>query len=164
MKLSAALICFLFLFGACKTPQQDAALSKVDEQNSVKPGDSIHFGGEVTKVEYPTGPVVCLEGLESFSLACLEKQLNIHIPCNRLRTEYFQYTEGEIVTIVYPDSSRISILCGTQADLSLSDKEASGRYQKKIVVKGYQLTYEDVSEARLPIFEKAFELLERDIK
>jgi hypothetical protein len=86
------------------------------------------------------------------------------VPCNYLRTDYFQYTEGEILTITYPDSSTIEILCGTQADISIEDNETNGLHHKKVTVKGYQLIYENVPEQKLRLFNAAFDLLKEDIE
>jgi len=86
------------------------------------------------------------------------------VPCNYLRTDYLQYTEGEILTIHYPDSSTISILCGTMAEISTEENKTKGLYNKNIIVKGYQITYADVPEQKLQLFNNAFKLLNEDIK
>lgn len=86
------------------------------------------------------------------------------MPCNYLWTDYFQYTEGQILTIHYPDSSTISILCGYEAILSIQDNKTEGLHYKKVIVKGYQVTYANVPGQKLRLFNNAFELLNKDIK
>lgn len=126
--------------------------------------DSINFSGSITKVVYPSNRLPCIDSLTNYSFNCLGSKLKIHVPCNYLRTDYFQYTEGQILTIHYPDSSSITILCGTQADLSIEDNKTKELYDKKVIVKGYQITYENVPEKRLRLFNTAFELMNKDIK
>lgn len=86
------------------------------------------------------------------------------MPCNYLRTAYLQYTEGQILTIHYPDSSYIRILCDDMTTLCNEDNETNDLHHKKVIVKGYQITYDNVPEQKLQIFNKAFELLNKDIK
>ena len=92
--------------------------------------------------------------------------MQIRVPCNYLRTDVFWYTEGNILTIAYPDSSSIRILCGSNATIEL--KELSERnsklFYKKVNVKGHELIYEDVPKNMVRIFDRAFDLLETDIK
>ncbi len=126
--------------------------------------DSIHISGSITEIIYPSSRRPCKDSLTNYSFNCFGNKLKIHVPCNYLRTNYFQYTEGEILTIHYPDSSTISILCGTEADLSIPDNKTKGLHHKKVIVKGYQLSYENVPEEKLQLFNNAFELLNEDIK
>lgn len=107
---------------------------------------------------------ICKDSLTNYSFNCLGSNLKIHVPCNYLRTDYFQYTEGQILTITYPDSSTIEILCGTQADISIQDNKTEGLFYKKVIVKGYQVIYENVPGHKLQLFNNAFELLNEDIK
>jgi len=125
--------------------------------------NTIHFSGSKTKVIYPSRNA-CRDSLITYSFNCRGNDLKIHVPCNYLRTDYFQYTEGEILTIHYPDSSTISILCGADADLSITHNKTKEVYSKKVIVKGYQVTYENVPEQKLQLFNNAFELLKEDVK
>jgi hypothetical protein len=126
--------------------------------------DSTNYSGSVTKITYPTKRHFCQDSLTNYSFECLGNRLEIHLPCYYLRTEYLQYTEGQILTIFYPDSSTISILCGTQANLSIDEKKTNERYSKKVVVSGYQFTYTNVPKNKMHIFNKAFDLLNKDIR
>ena len=126
--------------------------------------DNMNFSGGMVKVEYPSDPLPCKDSLTNYTFNCLGNDLNIHIPCNYLRTDFFQYTEGRILTIHYPDSSTISILCGTEANINLPGDNTKGYYFKKVVVKDYQIAYENVPGQKLRLFNKAFDLLNEDIK
>ncbi len=127
--------------------------------------DSTNFSGKwLATVDYHSNRPTCKDSLSEYSFNCLGNNLKIHIPCNYLRTNYFQYTEGQILKITYPDSSTIGILCGTLADISVSDKKANGLNNKKVIVKGYQLTYDKVPNQKVRLFDKAFEQLNKDIK
>lgn len=156
-------ICTAFLLLAACSIRNDG---KSAAAHPVKPDtieDSTHFLGRVAKVVYPSNQL-CKDSLSEYTFDCLGNTLKIHVPCNYLRTVYFQYTEGEILTIHYPDASSISILCGTQASFSNAESSTNGLHHKNVIVKGYQLTYSNVPEQKLRIFETAFELLEKDIK
>ena len=107
---------------------------------------------------------ICKDSLTNYSLDCDGRKLEIHVPCKYLRTDYFQYIEGRILAIIYPDSSSIRILCGANADISIQDNKTKGLHYKKVNVKGYQVIYEDVPGQKLRVFDKAFELLKTDIK
>lgn len=124
----------------------------------------IHISGSITKVVYPSKNLTFQDSLADYFFDCLGNKLKIHVPCNYLRTDYLQYTEGQILIIHYPDSSTISILCGTMTDLGVQDKKTIGLYDKKVIVKDYQITYANVPEQRLKLFNYAFELLDIDIK
>jgi hypothetical protein len=100
----------------------------------------------------------------NYSFDCDGSWQKIHVPCNYLRTDYLQYIEGQILTIHYPDSSTISILCGSNMDIGITDNKTKGLHYKKVIIKGYQLIYEDVPRQKLRLFNNAFELLNRDIK
>ena len=127
--------------------------------------DSIHFSGEwLTKVDYHSNRPACKDSLTEYAFNCLGNNLKIHIPCNYLRTNYFQYTEGQILKITYPDSSKIGVLCGTQANISVSDEKNNGHHCKKVIIKGYQFTYDKVPNQKVHLFDKAFELLYKDIE
>jgi hypothetical protein len=126
--------------------------------------DSTNFSGRLAKVVYPSNRLSCIDSLTDYSFNCLGNELKIHVPCNYLRTDYFQYTEGQILTIHYPDSSTISILCGYEASLSIQDNKIKGLYYKKVIVKGYNVTYANVPGQKLRLFNTAFELLDKDIK
>ena len=126
--------------------------------------DSTNFSGRLAKIVYPSNGLPCLDSLTDYSFNCLGKELKIHVPCNYLRTDYFQYTEGQILTIHYPDSSTIGILCGTQANISIQDNKIEGLHYKKVIVKGYQVIYQNVPRQKLRLFNYAFELLNKDIK
>jgi hypothetical protein len=139
-------------------------ITSEDSVALIPDADSINFSGSITKVVYPSNPLPCEDSLISYSFDCLGNKLKIHVPCNYLRTDYLQYTEGEILTIHYPDSSTICILCGADADLSITDNKTKELYSKKVIVKGYQVTYENVPEQKLQLFNNAFELLNEDIK
>ena len=104
------------------------------------------------------------DSLTKYPLDCDGKKLEIHVPFNYLRTDYFEYTEGLILAIIYPDSSSIRILCGSNAEISIRDTKIEGLHYKKVNVKGYQVIYEDVQGQKLRVFDKAFELLKIDIK
>ncbi len=123
--------------------------------------DSTHFSGRLTKVVYPSNRVPCKDSLSNFSVPCLGE---IPVPCNYLRIDYFQYTEGQILTIHYPDSSTISILCGSNANINIPENKTKNLHHKKVIIKGYQITYENVPEQRLRLFNYAFELLNKVIK
>lgn len=126
--------------------------------------DSTHFSGSIKKISYPSHLHKCMDSLTDYSFDCLGARLKIHVPCYYLRTDYLEYTEGQILTIHYPDSSSISILCGSLADLSIEDHKADGLFSKKVIVNGYQITYSNVPKRRLILFNTAFELLKKDIK
>lgn len=126
--------------------------------------DSIYFDGCITKVVYPSNRRTCKDSLTNYSFDCGGSWLKIHVPCNYLRTAYLQYVEGEILTIHYPDSSIINILCGELTTLSIPEHKNNGLHHKKVTVKGYQITYANVPEKRLRLFNTAFKLLNRDIK
>jgi len=113
---------------------------------------------------YPSNGLPCIDSLTNYFFSCLGKELKIHVPCNYIQTDYFQYTEGEILTIHYPDSSTISILCATQANLSIQDNKTKGLHSKKVIVKGHQITYANVPGQKVRLFNNAFELLNKDIK
>jgi hypothetical protein len=124
----------------------------------------LHSTGCYTKVIFPSKQHLCIDSLtEYFIDHCDGRKLKLHVPCNFLKTEYFQYTEGEILSIHYPDSSQISILCGSLTTLSVSDKKNNGRYDKKVTIQGFQICYYDVPRHRLELFNKAFDLLYDDI-
>jgi hypothetical protein len=125
---------------------------------------STNLSGRWAKVDYSSNRVTCKDSLINYSFNCLGNKLEIHLPCNYLRTDYFQYTEGEILKITYPDSSTISILCGTQANISIQDNKTNGLHYKKVIVKGYQVIYANVPGQKLRLFNTAFELLNKDIK
>ena len=126
--------------------------------------ESIHFSGGLVKVEYPSDPLACEDSLTRHSFDCLVRKLEIHVPCNYLHINYFQYSEGQIITIHYRDSSMISILCGTQADIAMQNKKTEGLHYKKVIIKGYQIIYENVPEQKLRLFNSAFELLNKDVE
>ena len=126
--------------------------------------DSTNFSGRLAKVEYTSNRLMCRDSLTEYFFNCLGRKLKIHIPCNYLRTHHFPYTEGEILTITYPDSSSIGILCGSQANLSIQDNKTKGLNYKKVIVKGYQVIYQNVPGQKLRLFNSAFELLNNDIK
>lgn len=105
----------------------------------------------------------CNDSLVSLSLECTFGKLNLEIPCDYVKADHFDYTEGTVWTISYTDSSSISVLCGFQANLSNSDKKKPGLFYKKVKVKGYEFTYDNVPKNRLSIFEKAFKLLDKEI-
>ena len=126
--------------------------------------DSLYYNGCITKVVYPSNRKTCKDSLTNYSFDCDGSSLKIHVPCNYLRTSYFQYAEGEILTIHYPDSSIINILCGSNADISIEDNKNNGLHHKKVIVKGYQITYANVPGQKLRLFNNAFELLNKDIK
>ncbi len=154
---------------ACNTSADRSWIIKADISSEdsvvlIPDADSIHFSGSITKVVYPSNPLPYEDSLISYSFDCLGNKLKIHVPCNYLRTDYLQYTEGEILTIHYPDSSTISILCGTMAEISTEENKTKGLYNKNIIVKGYQITYADVPEQKLQLFNNAFKLLNEDIK
>ena len=126
--------------------------------------DSINFTGSIVKVVYPSNRMAGKDSLTDYSFDCFGSKLEIYVPCNYLRTDYFQYTEAQILTIHYPDSSRITILHGTQADLSIQNNKTRELHNKKVIVKGYQVTYQNVPGQKLQLFNTAFELLKKDIK
>jgi hypothetical protein len=127
--------------------------------------DSLHFSGRwSSKVDYHSNRPACKDSLTEYAFNCLGNNLKIHIPCNYLRTNYFEYTEGQILKITYADSSEVGVLCGTQADISVSDKKNNGLHCKKVIVKGYQFTYDNVPNQKVQLFEKAFKLLYKDIE
>lgn len=126
--------------------------------------DSTNFSGRLTKVDYPTNQLACKDSLTVYSFDCLGSKLKIHVPCNYLRTDYLQYTEGQILTIHYPDSSNIGILCGTQANIGIQENKNRGLHYKKVIIRGYQVIYANVPEQKLRLFNKAFELLDSDLK
>lgn len=106
----------------------------------------------------------CIDSLTKYSFDCMGSKIKIHVPCDYIRIDTFQYTEGEILTIVYPDSSNIMILCGAEANISIREDKALELYYKKVIVKGYQLIYDSVPKNKLHLFDKAFALLNEDIK
>lgn len=162
-------ICTAFLLLAACSIRNDGKSAAVHAAHPVKQvktdttEDSTHFSGRVAKVVYPSNQA-CKDSLTEYSFNCLGTELTIHVPCNYLRTDFFQYTEGEILIIHYPDASSISILCGTQASFSNAEASTNGLHHKNVIVKGYQLTYSNVPEQKLRLFDTAFELLEKDIK
>ncbi|MEO6547732.1 MAG: hypothetical protein ABIN94_07015 [Ferruginibacter sp.] len=126
--------------------------------------DSTNFSGRLLKVDYASNQQTFRDSLINYSFDCLGSKLKIHVPFNYSHIDYFQYTEGQILTIRYPDSSSISILCGTQANISIQESKTKGLHYKKVIVKGYQVIYENVPGQKLRLFNNAFELLNEDIK
>jgi hypothetical protein len=50
------------------------------------------------------------------------------------------------------------------ADLNITENKSTGLHNKKVIVKGYKITYNDVTEQKLQLFNNAFELLNEDIE
>jgi hypothetical protein len=64
-------------------------------------------------------------------------------------------------SIIYPDRSVITILCGYSADLVLNDKKKY-MFARKIKTKnGRAIIYESVKADRVDIFNRAFDLMEQ---
>jgi hypothetical protein len=163
----------LIALTACNSIPDNSTQANLEESTNEDTGqvvvlfpvtDSIYFGGCITKVIYPSNRKTCKDSLTNYSFDCDGSWQKIHVPCNYLRTDYLQYIEGQILTIHYPDSSTISILCGSNMDIGITDNKTKGLHYKKVIIKGYQLIYEDVPRQKLRLFNNAFELLNRDIK
>ena len=130
----------------------------------LKETNDINTTGIITKVSYPSKNLLCEDSLTQYSFECLGKKLNLHVPCDYLRTSIFQYTEGQILTIHYQDSSTIRILCGYEAEINIKQELNDQLYSKKLEIDNYQITYEDVPKKRLKLFENSFGLMENDIR
>jgi hypothetical protein len=133
-------------------------------KKSLSDNNYINTTGIITKVSYPSKNLLCEDSLTQYSFECLGKKLNLHVPCDYLRTSIFQYTEGQILTIHYQDSSRIRILCGYEAEISIEQELKDQLHSKRIKIDNYQITYEDVPKKRLKLFENSFRLMENDIR
>jgi len=97
---------------------------------------------------------------DSLSTQYLEdgsRQLNLFIPSDYVQKDTMHYVEGLIVTFVYDDKSSITVLCGANANLQVSEDSAN-LYSRKIIVDGFQITYEQVPQSKLSLFNRAFDL------
>lgn len=83
------------------------------------------------------------------------------IPSDYVKTDTLQYMEGFIKTFTYADKSYISVLCGANANLELSEDSAN-LHSRKIEVEGFQITYGQVPQARHSLFNRAFDLCVND--
>jgi hypothetical protein len=95
------------------------------------------------------------ERLVDFTLNCHNTTI-LKIPEGYIWTDTSRYVEGHIVTVIYPDSSYISILCGANAELNLPSEQIKELYYRKKKFKGITILYQRVTPIRKKTFDKFF--------
>ena len=95
------------------------------------------------------------DSLVKFSFECKGKKKTFKIPAGHLSPKYSDHQAGKLITINYPDSSYIKILCGTYA-LLLSDNNTDLN-ERKEYVDDMTIVYEYVKNERLKYFKKSFD-------
>lgn len=102
------------------------------------------------------------DSLVSIKLQCIDS-LVVKVPNGQFHSSFDSYEEGYLYSVVYDDSSFITILCGANAELNLNTKKQN-LYSRKEKVNGVTLIYENVQKVRLKIFNQAFDLILANIK
>jgi len=85
--------------------------------------------------------------------------LNIDIPSGIFKIQKHSYEEGFILLIAYTDASYISILCGGNASLNVKTVGKENLFNRKEIIDGRQIIYENVPIGRRKIFDLAFDRL-----
>jgi hypothetical protein len=89
---------------------------------------------------------------------CDSDSIELVLPLGWNKIENFEFMEGFIKTYSYLDGSTVSILCGSNAILDISDTTLNSR---KISIKGRELIYEQVPIERVSLFDDAFDFMEK---
>lgn len=97
--------------------------------------------------------------LEIFN--CRNDTFELKLPKGWIKTDIFNYEEGFIQSYIYSDLSTISILCGANAELNMTENKDNSLYYRKSNVGKRTITYERVRKERLIVFDYAFDKLEK---
>lgn len=100
------------------------------------------------------------DSLVPVTFKCKGVDKTIKVPAGHKKPYHNNYEEGSIITISYPDSSYIAIICGSNAELNLKD-ENTNLHGRKIYSDGLTIIYEHVRDKNLKYFERAFSKLEK---
>lgn len=111
---------------------------------------SVNFYGQ-TQIEKPDK-----DSLVKFRFDCKEKTKIFKIPCGYLTPKYSEHEKGPLITINYPDSSHIKILCGTYSLLLSDNYRGEGFFERKEYIDNMTIIYEFVKKERIKYFEKSF--------
>ena len=98
------------------------------------------------------------DSLVSYEFMCFDS-LNIDIPSGIFKIQKDSYEEGFILLILYTDASYISILCGGNASLNIKTVGKENLFNRKEIIDGRQIIYENVPIGRRKIFDLAFDRL-----
>ncbi len=88
---------------------------------------------------------------------CMGKSIMLTLPTGLKKTDRNYYEEGFIIYYSYTDSSIVSILCGANAELNLSEIFDENKLSRKERILGRTMIYENVPKERKMEFDKAFD-------
>lgn len=89
---------------------------------------------------------------------CKGKSIALILPKDWVKTERHEYMEGFSQTYVYSDNSVIALLCAHNADLNIN-KEQNDKFNKKEIINGITIIYENVKPEQKGVFDKALDLM-----
>ena len=97
------------------------------------------------------------DSLVKFSFECNGKKRTYKVPCGHLNPKYSEDHHGwRLITLNYPDSSFINILCGKYSLLLSDNYRGEDYFERKEYVDHLTIVYEFVKKDRLKYFEKSF--------
>ena len=99
--------------------------------------------------------------VQNVNILCESDTITIYLPEGYSSIDTFNYMEGFIHTFIYPDSSTVSILCGSNAKLTLGKNQADELFSRKITFNYHDITYERVTAEMKVIFDEAFDMMEQ---
>jgi len=104
----------------------------------------------------------CLEPkkyeVKKFELTnCLGGSKTFYFPKGWSKTSTYSYDHGYIESLIYPDSSIVSILCGFSTGSNPSDKFDINRHSRKERLFDRTVIYENVLADRKEEFDRVFD-------
>jgi hypothetical protein len=87
---------------------------------------------------------------------CNGKLIALILPKDWVKRERHEYMEGFSQTYLYSDNSVIALLCGYNADLNIN-KEQNDEFNRKEMINGITIIYENVKPEQKGVFDKAFD-------